>query len=79
MGQKHFKSAYEKEEILGRGSFATVWKCRRKSDNATYAVKIIKKKNLSSTNQDNISKTFFFFSVFFVPKSLFFSNYENER
>jgi len=56
MGQNSFKSVFEKEELLGRGSFATVWKCRRICDDAVFAVKVIKKKHLNSVAESKIKR-----------------------
>jgi calcium/calmodulin-dependent protein kinase I len=49
MGAKNssFHKSYEIKETLGKGSFATVKRCIKKSDKSEFAVKEIKKKNLS--------------------------------
>jgi len=43
-----FSSLYESGEVLGRGTFAVVKKCSRKSDNKEFAVKIVDKRQLTA-------------------------------
>ena len=41
-------------EIIGSGSFSTVYKCKRNSDSKQFALKLIQKKNLSKKEINNI-------------------------
>ena len=42
----NFEKLYTKGDLLGKGQFASVFKCIRKSDGEAFAVKIFNKKNL---------------------------------
>jgi len=44
----HFSNFYETGDILGRGTFAVVKKCYRKSDKREFAVKIVDKRQLTA-------------------------------
>ena len=42
MGNREFKSQYEKGESIGKGGQGEVFKCRNKLDGLYYAVKFLK-------------------------------------
>ena len=43
----NFKKLYTKGDLLGKGNFASVFKCIRKSDGEAFAVKTFKKNNIT--------------------------------
>ena len=45
---------YEVGELLGKGSFARVHKCKDVRNGKTYAMKVIKKQSLSNTQIDRL-------------------------
>lgn len=57
MGNKssaNLKENYSKKQLLGRGSFATVYLFTRRNDKKDFAVKILRKKSLTDENANKI-------------------------
>lgn len=50
------KDVYRRKEVLGKGSFATVFRAVRKSDKLEVAVKVIKKKGLSLDDSSKVKE-----------------------
>ncbi len=50
----NFGKSYNKGKLLGKGNFASVFQCNRKSDGKPFAVKIFTKKNLE--NEEDFRK-----------------------
>ncbi len=44
----NFEKIYTKDKKLGEGKFASVFKCIRKSDGESFAVKIFNKKQITN-------------------------------
>ena len=51
-----FESHYAAHEVLGSGSFATVYRCVEKEDGGVYAVKVIRMGSLSRVERDNLDE-----------------------
>jgi len=50
----NLKDTYAKKQLLGRGSFATVYLYTRRSDKKDFAVKVLQKKSLTDENSGKI-------------------------
>jgi tRNA A-37 threonylcarbamoyl transferase component Bud32 len=64
---RHRKSRFAQEfqelKVLGKGSFGTVYKCRKRLDGCLYAVKCIDKKIRGNLDQDRMMKEVFALSA----------------
>jgi wee1-like protein kinase len=61
--KSRFAQEFQELKVLGKGSFGTVFKCRKRLDGCLYAVKAIDKKIRGNLDQDRIMKEVFALSA----------------
>jgi len=50
-GYRNIKTTYKIEGTIGKGSFATVKKCKNRASGERYAVKVLSKKKMSEEDK----------------------------
>ena len=53
-GYRNIKETYKIEATIGRGTFATVKRCKNRATGVRYAVKILTKKKMSEEDMSNM-------------------------
>jgi calcium/calmodulin-dependent protein kinase I len=53
-GYRNIKETYKIESTIGRGTFATVKRCKNRATGVKYAVKILTKKKMSEEDMSNM-------------------------